>query len=99
METVCFSHANLAKKDLIDICGRKIIKKHFTSHRYVYSLSQNNYPLLRMGNIGQEISSLHENRHQTIHLAESSVKCKFSGSICSRQGLLLTHNFLSQLHL
>ena len=52
METVCFSHANLAKKDLIDICGRKIIKKHFTSHRYIYSLSQNNYPLLRMGNIG-----------------------------------------------
>ena len=52
IETVCFSHANIVKTGSIDICGRKIIKKQFTSHRYVYSLSQNNYLLLRMGSIG-----------------------------------------------
>ena len=69
IETVCFSHANIVKKSLIDISGRKIIKKQFTSHRYVYSLSQNNYPQLRM-DIGQEISSLLEIRCQTIHSTE-----------------------------
>ena len=51
IETICFSHTNIVKEALVDIYGRKIIKKQSTSHRYVYSLSQNNYPLLRTGSI------------------------------------------------
>ena len=51
IETICFSHTNIVKEALVDICGRKIIKKQLTSHRYVYSLSQNNYSLLRTGSI------------------------------------------------
>ena len=51
IETICFSHTNIVKEALADICERKIVKKQATSHRYAYSLSQNNYPLLRTGSI------------------------------------------------